>query len=75
MNKKMALKADSRSSSHFFETGGVVLDSCGVTWFLRRPAGIAELNAIQKTLSLIVPLPVLYEVGFGKQEDVSENEK
>lgn len=71
----MALLGNSLVDCSFFDTQGIVFDSCGVTWFLNRPSGIAELHSLQQRMSLIVPLPVFYEVGFGKQEDVSESEK
>ncbi|QJD93248.1 hypothetical protein HH213_26085 [Duganella dendranthematis] len=59
----------------YFRVPAIVMDTCGVTWFLKHADGIAELNVLSKTYSLIVPAPVLYEVGFGEPGMVSENEK
>jgi hypothetical protein len=71
----MPLLSSEKTSRGFFWTQGVVMDTCGVKWFLERPDGMAELKRIQHCMTVIVPLPVLYEIGFGKPEDVSPNEK
>jgi hypothetical protein len=63
------------SRQWYFRVPAIVMDTCGVTWFLRRADGIAELNVLSKSYSLIVPAPVLYEIGFGDPSKVSKNEK
>ncbi|MBF8179103.1 hypothetical protein [Herminiimonas contaminans] len=59
----------------YFRIPAIVMDTCGVTWFLKRADGIAELNMLSKNYSIIVPAQVLYEIGFGDPSTVSENEK
>lgn len=71
----MSLFPASEGGQHYFWTKGVVIDTCAVNWFLKRPEGILELKRIQHSMALIVPLPVLYEIGFGAPDHVSDNEK
>lgn len=63
------------SHEWYFRVPAIVMDTCGVTWFLKHSDGIAELNLLSKSYSLIVPAPVLYEIGFGDPSTISENEK
>jgi len=55
----MPLLPHQQAPQWYFRTPAIVMDTCGVTWFLKRDLGIAELHSLSLQYSLIVPLPVL----------------
>lgn len=70
----MPLSSSSEHHLAFFETKAVLFDTCALTWFAKTEAGMVMLDQILVTYRVLVPTPVLYELAFGPDQLVDNNE-
>lgn len=70
----MTLSSSTSRHAEYFETNSVLFDTCGFTWFATAPGGMDALDRVLSIYRVLVPTPVLYELAFGPDELVGENE-
>lgn len=72
--RPMSLDSQVQRHAEYFEANSILFDTCGLTWFAKQPGGMATLQRVLLDYRVIVPTPVLYELAFGPDELVEENE-
>jgi hypothetical protein len=72
----MPLVCSDPTYKDFFKIPAVLMDTCGLTWFTRRPNGIHEFARICGSYVVLIPTPVIYELAFGLpgKPDVAESD-
>jgi hypothetical protein len=61
----MPLVCNDPEYKNFFKIPAVLMDTCGLTWFTRRPNGVHEFARICGSYVVLIPTPVMYELAFG----------